>query len=83
MKKGSDNFKLSAIQGIMKRIKANGIEVIIYEPLFFHDSFFGSKVLNNLDKFISLSELIVVNRYSDELSDVKHKIFSRYLFGEN
>ena len=83
MKEGSDNFRSSAIQGVMKRIKAKGIKVIVHEPSFDEDEFFGSKVLNDVSEFILQSDLIVANRVSDDLRHVKHKIFTRDIFGEN
>jgi UDPglucose 6-dehydrogenase len=83
MKEGSDNFRSSAIQGVMKRIKAKGIKVIVHEPSFDEDEFFGSKVLNDVSEFVLQSDLIVANRVSDDLRHVKHKIFTRDIFGEN
>ena len=83
MKEGSDNFRSSAIQGIMKRIKAKGIEVVIYEPSLYKETFFGSKVLENIDKFKQKSDIIVANRRSDALEDVLYKCFSRDLFRDN
>jgi len=83
MKEGSDNLRSSAIQGVMKRIKAKGIKVIVHEPSFGEDEFFGSKVLNDIREFILKSDLIVANRMSDELKHVQHKIFTRDIFGEN
>jgi len=83
MKAGSDNFRSSAIQGVMKRIKAKGIKVIVHEPSFDEDEFFGSKVLNDVSEFVLQSDLIVANRVSDDLRHVQHKIFTRDIFGEN
>jgi len=81
MKADSDNFRSSAIQGIMKRIKAKGIEVLVYEPELNDEYFFGSKVEKKLSNFLSNSDLVVCNRHSDELSAVKDKVFTRDIFG--
>jgi len=83
MKSGSDNFRSSAVQGIIEKLQAKNIEVIVYEPVLNEDSFEGLKVMKELDAFKTMSDVIVANRAEDNLFDVKNKVYTRDVFGSD